>query len=225
MPLTPRAGATWRSAVGGGGEGGNSRRHAPAARSDTGWSRKKRANARSVQPDLSEPSAEWPVAGATTSFACGNWAATRWAPSTGVRRSSSPSSSSTGTSGSGPGPNDRLGRGGGPAVAQLEQVVLEQAGAVERAGTASPGSAPPRPRPGGGARPDPAAAVRAHGKRISSQVVAVNSAVLISRGGGGSPSTENERRPRRSSGSAVAVQRGAHRAREAPHAAPGRSRR
>jgi hypothetical protein len=60
-----------------------------------------RVTAFSVQDDESDPSVECPVAGIVSSVDCGSWAATRCAPSSGVRRSCSPSRISAGTSGSG----------------------------------------------------------------------------------------------------------------------------
>ena len=196
-PEVPRSGGTSASRSGGGGTGGNSRR----VRRQRGWTGrcpKKRPNARSTQPLKSAPSAEWPVAGATTSVDCGNSCAVRSAFSTGVRRSSSPPSRSTGTSGSGPGPNSG-GRRVRPALAEAERVagsaVARSNGSNSESGTVGRPRAACRRRSAGSG-----GVVRAHGSGVSSQMVAAYSPELRRAAVVAAPSTSNARLRRRRSG-------------------------
>ncbi len=157
--------------IGGGGVAGNSRRM-PRQRVFTLPPPRKRANARTVQPVPSAPSAEWPVAGATTSRARGNCAATRRAFSTGVRRSSSPSINSTGTSGGGPGAKLGAGAAAGQlaqsSIRSLSSAVPRSKGAKALAGTAAAAAAAcERRRRGSGG------VVPGQGKTVSSHVVVV----------------------------------------------------
>ena len=182
-PCTPGSFLTLERRVGGGGWGKKTRRTFPQ-REGTGPPRKKRSNARRAHGLGSEPSTEWPVAGATTSCACGNRAATRLAFSTGVRRSSSPSSRSTGTFGSGA----PAGGGAGLATGQrpqsvirsLSSTVARSKGRKSESGRAVTASRASRRRTAGSG-----GVLRAQGKGVSSQVVAAYSAALRIRGGGG----------------------------------------
>jgi hypothetical protein len=137
-----------------------------------GLPRMKFPKAAVVQPVGSKPRAEWPVCGATTSRARRNWAATRRAFSTGVRRSSSPSISSTGTSGSGPGPKAGAGAAAGQRPHSSTRS-LSTAVARSNGENADPGRAAATARACARRSPSSGGLERGHGKRVSSQVVAV----------------------------------------------------
>ena len=124
-------------------------------------------------------SARWPARrrGSTA----GRAAPTRWALSTGVRRSSSPSSRRTGTSGSGPGPKS----GASGAFGQRSQrlsVSLARAVARSNGSNASPGIAAARSAACRWRSAGSGGVLRSQGSGDSSQVVAAYSVVLNGRG-------------------------------------------
>ena len=195
----PPSGLTAERRRGGGG-GGLKKRRVRRQSVTTGSSSKKFSKARLVQPLRSAPSAECPVAGATTRFDRGNCAPTRRAFSTGVRRSSSPSSRSTGTSGSGPGPKSgasgAFGQRSQRLSTSLARAVARSNGSKSLSGINAARAAACRWRSAGSG-----GVLRSHGSDASSQLVAAYRAVLNIRAFvGASPSTSTARLRSRSSG-------------------------